>query len=130
MNVATINLKLFFPRQFIFQVHSHFSRIFNKIIKFQYFSRTGKTVVIFPGFPGAVGILGVIFTIDVPISQPYTALPAKYICHLMCICILQFSLHYINYRWSRKFVYSPLCFHYKCIVIHSTVSHLVRVKDQ
>ena len=45
---------IFFPRQFIFH---HFSRIFNKIIKFQYFSRTGKTVVIFPGFPGAVGTL-------------------------------------------------------------------------
>ena len=30
----------------------------------------------------------------------------------------------------RKFVYSPLSFHYKYIVNHSTVSHLVRVKDQ
>ena len=48
----------------------------------------------------------------------------------MCICVLQFSLHYINYRWSRKFVFSPLSFHYKYIVSHSTVSHLVRVKDQ
>ena len=49
---------------------------------------------------------------------------------VMCICVLRFSLHYINYRWSRKFVYSPLSFHYKYIVSHSTVSHLVRVKDQ
>ena len=49
---------------------------------------------------------------------------------LMCICVLQFSLHYINYRWSCKFVYSPLSFPYKYIVSHSTVSHLVRVKDQ
>ena len=48
---------IFFPDNSFFQVHSHFSRIFNKIIKFQYFSRTGKTVVIFPGFPGAVGTL-------------------------------------------------------------------------
>ena len=48
----------------------------------------------------------------------------------MCICVLRFSLHYINYRWSHKFVYSPLSFHYKYIVSHSTVSHLVRVKDQ
>ena len=48
---------IFFPEKSFFQVHSHFSRIFNKIIKFQYFSRTGKTVVIFPGFPGAVGTL-------------------------------------------------------------------------
>ena len=48
----------------------------------------------------------------------------------MCICVLRFSIHYINYRWSRKFVYSPLSFHYKYIVSHSTVSHLVRVKDQ
>ena len=45
---------IFFPDNSFFQVHSHFSRIFNKIIKFQYFSRTGKTVVI---FPGAVGTL-------------------------------------------------------------------------
>ena len=50
--------------------------------------------------------------------------------NLMCICVLQFSLHCINYRWSRKFVYSPLSFHYKYIVSHSTVSHLVRAKDQ
>ena len=50
--------------------------------------------------------------------------------YLMCICVLWVSLHYINYRWSHKFVYSPLSFHYKCIVSHSTVSHLVRVKDQ
>ena len=48
---------IFFPDNSFFQVHSHFSRIFNKIIKIQYFSRTGKTVVIFPGFPGAVGTL-------------------------------------------------------------------------
>ena len=48
----------------------------------------------------------------------------------MCICVLRFSLHYINFRWSHKFVYSPLSFHYKYIVSHSTVSHLVRVKDQ
>ena len=48
---------IFFPDNSFFQVHSHFSRILNKIIKFQYFSRTGKTVVIFPGFPGAVGAL-------------------------------------------------------------------------
>ena len=57
MNVATINLKLyFFPDNSFFQVHSHFSRIFNKIIKFQYFSRTGKTVVIFPGAVGTLTI--------------------------------------------------------------------------
>ena len=49
---------------------------------------------------------------------------------MMCICVLRFTLHYINFRWSRKFVYSPLSFHYKCIVIHSTVSHLVTVKEQ
>ena len=49
-----------FPDNSFFQVHSHFSRIFNKIIKFQYFSRTGKTVVIFPGFPGAVGTLKIL----------------------------------------------------------------------
>ena len=56
MNVATINLKLFFSQTIHFS-RSHFSRIFNKIKKFQYFSRTGKTVVISPGFPGAVGTL-------------------------------------------------------------------------
>ena len=49
---------------------------------------------------------------------------------MMCICVLRFTLHYINFRWSCKFVYSPLSFHYKCIVIHSTVSNLVRVKEQ
>ena len=45
----------------IFSHTIHFSRfipIFPEfLIKFQYFSRTGKTVVIFPGFPGAVGTL-------------------------------------------------------------------------
>ena len=45
---------IFFPDNSFFQVHSHFSRIVNKIIKFQYFSKTGRTVVI---FPGAVGTL-------------------------------------------------------------------------
>ena len=49
---------------------------------------------------------------------------------MICICVLRFTLYYIKFRWSRKFVYSPLSFHYKCIVIHSTVSHLVRVKEQ
>ena len=48
---------IFFPDNSFFQIHSHFPRIFNKIIKFQYFSRTGKTVVI---FPGAVGTLCVV----------------------------------------------------------------------
>ena len=38
----------------IFSQTIHFSGIFNKIIKFWHFSRTGKTVVI---FPGAVGTL-------------------------------------------------------------------------
>ena len=47
----------YFPDNSFFQVQSHFSRIFNKIIKFQYFSKTGKTVVISPGFLGAVGTL-------------------------------------------------------------------------
>ena len=48
-------LKTIFPRQFIFPGSLPFSRIFNKIIKFQYFP--GLENVIFPGFPGAVGTL-------------------------------------------------------------------------
>ena len=48
---------IFSPDNSFFQVYSHFPGFLNKIIKFQYFSRTGKTVVIFPGFPGAAGTL-------------------------------------------------------------------------
>ena len=56
MNVATINLKLFLPQTIHF---SRFTPIFpGFLIKFQYFSRTGKTFVI---FPGAVGILCISF---------------------------------------------------------------------
>ena len=56
---------IFFPDNSFFQVHSNFSRILNKIIKFQYFSRTGKTVVIFPGFPAAVGNLRLLYSIAI-----------------------------------------------------------------
>ena len=35
----------------------HFSMIFGKIIKFHDFSMTGKTIIIFPGFPGVLGTL-------------------------------------------------------------------------
>ena len=44
----------------IFQVPSHFSMIFFKILNFHDISMSGKATVIFPGFqgfPGAVGIL-------------------------------------------------------------------------
>ena len=40
-----------------FQGLSHFSRIFGKNDKIPGFFRAGKTVTIFPGFPGAVGTL-------------------------------------------------------------------------
>ena len=63
---------IFFPDNSFFQVHSHFPRIFNKIIKFQYFSRTGKTVVIFPGFPGGVGTLILNKT---PLSHSHSHVP-------------------------------------------------------
>ena len=41
---------IFFPENSFSQVHSHFFRIFNKIIKFQYFSRTGKLLSFFQVF--------------------------------------------------------------------------------
>ena len=40
-----------------FQGLSHFSRIFGKNDKIPGFFQAGKTVTIFPGFPGAVGSL-------------------------------------------------------------------------
>ena len=40
-----------------FQGLSHFSRIFGKNDKIPGFFQAGKTVTIFPGFPGAVGTL-------------------------------------------------------------------------
>ena len=60
MNVATINLKLFFfPRQFIFPGSLPFFRIFNKIpVLFQ----DWKNCCHFSRFPGAVGILVMICT--------------------------------------------------------------------
>ena len=42
-----------------FQGLSHFSRIFGKNDKIPGFFQAGKTVTIFPGFPGAVGTLKV-----------------------------------------------------------------------
>ena len=42
-----------------FQGLSHFSRIFGKNDKIPGFFQAGKTVTIFPGFPGAVGTLWV-----------------------------------------------------------------------
>ena len=42
-----------------FQGLSHFSRIFGKNDKIPGFFQAGKTVTIFPGFPGAVGTLAV-----------------------------------------------------------------------
>ena len=41
-----------------FQGLSHFSRIVGKNDKIPGFFQAGKTVTIFPGFPGAVGTLG------------------------------------------------------------------------
>ena len=40
-----------------YQGLSHFSRIFGKNDKIPGFFQAGKTVTIFPGFPGAVGTL-------------------------------------------------------------------------
>ena len=50
-------LKTIFSQTIHFSGSLPFSRIFNKIQKFRYFCRTGKTIVIFPDFPGAVGTL-------------------------------------------------------------------------
>ena len=44
-----------------FQGLSHFSRIFGKNDKIPGFFQAGKTVTIFPGFPGAVGTLVIVF---------------------------------------------------------------------
>ena len=44
-----------------FQGLSHFSRIFGKNDKIPGFFQAGKTVTIFPGFPGAVGTLDLPF---------------------------------------------------------------------
>ena len=46
-----------------FQGLSHFSRTFGKNDKIPGFFQAGKTVTIFPGFPGAVGTL--VFTSEV-----------------------------------------------------------------
>ena len=43
-----------------FQGLSHFSRIFGKNDKIPGFFQAGKTVTIFPGFPGAVGTLNLL----------------------------------------------------------------------
>ena len=43
-----------------FQGLSHFSRIFGKNDKIPGFFQAGKTVTIFPGFPGAVGTLSLL----------------------------------------------------------------------
>ena len=48
-----------------FQGLSHFSRIFGKNDKIPGFFQAGKTVIIFPGFPGAVGTLQVLRTKEV-----------------------------------------------------------------
>ena len=45
-----------------FQGLSHFSRIFGKNDKIPGFFQAGKTVTIFPGFPGAVGTLNNLLT--------------------------------------------------------------------
>ena len=44
-----------------FQGLSHFSRIFGKNDKIPGFFQAGKTVTIFPGFPGAVGTLSELY---------------------------------------------------------------------
>ena len=63
MNVATINLKLFFSQTIHF---SRFTPIFPGFLIKLYNSSTfpglEKTVVIFPGFPGAVGALKLFLT--------------------------------------------------------------------
>ena len=51
-----------------FQGLSHFSRIFGKNDKIPGFFQAGKTVTIFPGFPGAVGTLKVVIFSDKDIS--------------------------------------------------------------
>ena len=92
----------FFPDNSFFQVHSHFSRIFNKIIKFQYFSRTGKTVVIFPGFSGAV----VTLSVNKIQFKGFDSYIYQILSHLFCqritFCRLSVRLHPTN----KQIVYS------------------------
>ena len=58
-----------------FQGLSHFSRIFGKNDKIPGFFQAGKTVTIFPGFPGAVGTL---------VTEPEDAGENKrYVCHVI-----------------------------------------------
>ena len=47
-----------------FQGLSHFSRIFGKNDKIPGFFQAGKTVTIFPGFPGAVGTLTILVSLS------------------------------------------------------------------
>ena len=60
-----------------FQGLSHFSRIFAKNDKIPGFFQAGKTVTIFPGFPGAVGTLLIIFKnlqdVSIPLFVPLLA---------------------------------------------------------
>ena len=51
-----------------FQGLSHFSRIFGKNDKIPGFFQAGKTVTIFPGFPGAVGTLLLSFPVNVNVE--------------------------------------------------------------
>ena len=55
-----------------FQGLSHFSRVFGKNDKIPGFFQAGKTVTIFPGFPGAVGTLQTLGSQIVPLNSPLT----------------------------------------------------------
>ena len=78
-----------------FQGLSHFSRIFGKNDKIPGFFQAGKTVTIFPGFPGAVGTLYIIGPSirtsndstrnscwEISLNFPSAVQPAKMLCFL------------------------------------------------
>ena len=70
-----------------FQGLSDFSRIFGKNDKIPGFFQAGKTVTIFPGFPGAVGTL--VYYLAYSYLQFFYIRPAFILCSA-CMCFLQF----------------------------------------
>ena len=82
MNVATINLKtIFFPNNSFFQVHSHFSRIFNKIIKLPVLFQDWKNCCHFSRSCGnPVRVLSIIFRLTITVIWGDTGREER-VCH-------------------------------------------------
>ena len=88
-----------------FQGLSHFSRIFGKNDKIPGFFQAGKTVTIFPGFPGAVGTLWIDLmrdTLMILVPDKVSPFVLGFIAYLVCYGLVLNCTPKLTGMWANK----------------------------